>query len=183
MCYFIFQLLHFKLFLIFSLCGFSNAFSVKSIEDHHIDHVQSFVRDQLNQRLSEKCTRWQADLHEDDKKHFFGMFQDSIGDFEFMMGDRATIHVIVDYLRKLFDTLGSREAFAQYFAVPPRYKLSKTNTSVFPVGTFFGKTTRARLQSSSLEPVDLAANLLTTELLPLFNRYKTKLNAVRPASA
>lgn len=132
----------------------------------------------MEKRLAEKCIRWKTELGSDDKQFFFGMYQDAILEFEFLMGECDTITEIVKYLLDLENTLGTIE-FAKFFAVPNEYKISKSNTNEFPVGRFFGKVDKKNSPSILFEAKDLCSNLFL-KLEPLLKQKATILKIVRP---
>lgn len=170
--------------LIFSLCGYGNAITFRNVSDEEIDHVQIFVRNQLVKRLKEECVRRGTEQHTNDGKKNFGIYQDSVEQFEFLMGDRATIREIVHYVSSYYAEHGPKK-FAEYFAPPDGYEVSKTDTSVFPAGQFFGKIHRnvEKLKvasfARSLDTNDLSVDLFK-KLKPILEDFATKVKIVRP---
>lgn len=156
-----------------SLCGYSNGYSIKNINDSAINYIENFVQTQLEYRLSEKCNRWKTKLNVEDKKHFFGMYQDAIEEFEIVLGDRETVDTVVQYMNTLFQD-HSLEDFSSLFAIPTAYKMSKSNTSKFPVGLFFGKMERRR-SDMTFDADSMKANLFE-KLKPILHNYEKKCN-------
>lgn len=132
----------------------------------------------MEKRLDEKCIRWKTELGSEDKQFFFGMYQDAVPEFEFLMGECDTITEIVKYLLELENTLGLIE-FAKFFAVPNEYKISKSNTSEFTVGRFFGKVYKKSSLSILFDAKDLSSNLFL-KLEPVLKQQASILKIVRP---
>lgn len=75
----------------FSICGYSNKFSIKSISDEDFLFVEEFVRNELLQRLLEKSQSMKIRFEENDKKHFFGEFAKHPIDFHFSQNERSLL--------------------------------------------------------------------------------------------
>lgn len=78
-------------FVLFSICGYSNKFSFKSISDEDFLFVENFVRNELLQRLLEKSQSMKIKFEESDKKHFFGEFAKHPINFHFSQNERSLL--------------------------------------------------------------------------------------------
>lgn len=159
------------------MCGYSNGHSIKNIDDLTIDYIENFVSTQLEHRLSEICLRWKTELGSEDKKHFFGMYQDAVEDFEIVMGDRETVNVVVAHIKEFYEK-HSFEEFSNHFAAPKGYRMTKSNSSKFPVGLFFGKMEKSR-SNVTFDEDSMKAHLFE-KLKPLLQKYEKKFNKLRP---
>lgn len=82
-----------------SLCGFTDALSIKSVDDEDIDYVQNFIRDKLLERISTIY-----EISESDYVFFFGQtFLSNPAQFEFDRGERKQLKAIVSYVKSVVD--------------------------------------------------------------------------------
>lgn len=128
--------------------------------------------------------RWKNELHDNDKEHFFGMFQDSVEEFEFMLGERTILLDIAQYLNKLFVDKGF-DSFVKHFTAPQGYKMCKRDTDQFGVGIFFGKKYRQRSkwpQPMKHEIGDITSSLFV-KLKKMLEPFREKMHTVRPINA
>lgn len=82
------QWFHFGLF---SICGYSNKFSLKRISDEDFSFVEDFVKNELDRRLLEKSESLKIKLEEPDKKQFFGEFVKDPVKFHFTQRERSLL--------------------------------------------------------------------------------------------
>lgn len=167
-------------FIWFSFCGYADGFGFRKIDDTVIDFVQNFVRNSLQKRLSEKCARWQIELHQNDKEHFFGMFQDCIEEFEIMPGERTILLSIAQFLNKLFEDEGFDD-FVDHFRPPSGYRIGKRNTDQFAVGLFFGRKNRqpSKCSQPTMFNIEDASSNLFLKLNKFLEPFSKKLHTVR----
>lgn len=81
------------------MCGYSNLFSFKSIENDDINYVEEFVRNEMLKRLSEESERSNRTLTDCDKADFFGQSREASA-FKLTDEDRQIIHTLVDILKQ-----------------------------------------------------------------------------------
>lgn len=93
----------------FSVCGYNNAITFKTITEDDIKHVESFVANELIQHFSIAQTKFD----EKDKIHFYGpAFQFSPTNFKFNRGETTLIKEIINYVK---DTVAMEERGVHYF--------------------------------------------------------------------
>lgn len=168
------------MFLFCRWCGYANAISFMKIENVDLDYIEQYVRDELLQRLSEKCKRNSKNLDEYEKEFFFGVYTDSIQDFKILRGQRLLLLEIASNLRQMFQTKGF-QAFFKQFDIPSSFKISKSDTVTFSVGLFYGtyrKYDRKNPLRGMISPKNMVSDLFT-KLEQLFKSFKS-LKSVRP---
>lgn len=86
----------------FSLNGFSDAITIKTIDDGDIGKIEHFMREELPKILAEKST-----IEVVDYKQYYGEVFDSTPHlFRFVIGDKKLLHIIVGYVNNAIDTSG-----------------------------------------------------------------------------
>lgn len=116
-------------------------------------------------------------MNNHEKELFFGMYVDSAKDFKLLRGDRLLILDIVNSLNQFYESNGPEE-FAKCFEAPKNYKISKSDTDVFPFGTFYGKKNRQRTTTIELTPDELASQFFS-KLKSFYKPYE-ELQMYRP---
>lgn len=87
---------------VFSFSGYSNDISFKSIGEKDIDNIETFVRNKLDRRITEKSKRLNYNLTAEDKSCFYGRYVDDIQKFAFNQEERIMILDLVDGIKKGF---------------------------------------------------------------------------------
>lgn len=92
----------------FSICGYSNKFSLECISDEDFSFVEDFVRTELLRRISEKSM--EIKFEESDKKYFFGEFSEDTVHFHFSQSERSLLIAVANSLEeKSIDMSPSKE--------------------------------------------------------------------------
>lgn len=121
--------------------------------------IEEFVQNELEQRILDRCARLGAELDENEKESFFGIYAGSIRDFKFLRGERIQILGLAESLRTMFNEKG-KEQFSKHFEVPHNFKINKSGTHNFSFGWFYGKIPRKCVHKSILNIDHLRANLV-----------------------
>lgn len=110
--------------------------------------------------LIDKCSRAKETLDDNDKKHFFGVYEGPPEKFQFMLGELKLLHSAAQYVNQIHNSEGFAE-FLQHFTIPDKYVMSKSNTDQMSVGAFFGKKDRINYKPQELTNVDMSAQVFS----------------------
>lgn len=107
--------------LVFSLCGFSNAITFKSIDNDDIDSVEQFVQNELD-----LCVRFSSNVKvnsgddlidptsNENKVHFYGSYASNPKQFKFSAVDRKIVELLVTNVKETVDFGGVNQRLAHF---------------------------------------------------------------------
>lgn len=139
------------------------------ITDVGIVYVEHFVKNELVQRLMERCTQMGTTWDENENEFMFGMYTSSISEFKILQGERLQILGIAEELRKMYAEKG-KDAFCKHFEVPTNFKPDKLGTYLYSFGWFFGNKPRQRVHKSVLSVKDVQLQFLP-KLMSFFKSF------------
>lgn len=133
------------------MCGFSNAMTFKAIDDDDINYVENFVRSDLLQYFAPRqqstpktngvndddCV--EADLSEDVKQYFFGIYSSNPTKFVFLRGERKMLNALSDHVRSVEATSLGLEYFQLNADGIDKMKISWKGTFQSKIGMHFGE--------------------------------------------
>lgn len=144
-----------------SWCGYANPLSFMKLDESDLVYAENFVRQEILDRINEKCARLGKLIMEEEKELFFGMYADNIPGFQIMRGERTQLLGAASYLQKMFEQNGP-EAFAKHFNVSKKIKIDKTSEiNDFSMGKFYGKKISKCLLQKTCD-----SNEMVTQLFP-----------------
>lgn len=132
------------------MCGFSNAITFKAIDDDDINYVENFVKNDLVQyfvprQLSIPKTHdnddddfADADLSEDEKHFFFGIYTSNPSNFVFLRGERKMLNALSEHVRSTEGTSVGLKHFQLNVDGIDKIKISWKGTFQSKVGMHFG---------------------------------------------
>lgn len=98
-------------FILFSMCGFSNAITFMAIDEDDINHAENFVkkdvlqyftpRPQDDSKSNSESSDHEAELHEEMKQNFFGMYSSNPSSFVFLRGERKLLKALVNHVESI----------------------------------------------------------------------------------
>lgn len=112
--------------------------------ENEIVCVEEFVRNELEPRMLDRCTRLGTELNANELECFFGIYAGSIKDFKFLRGERIQILGLGESLRTMLTEKG-KEEFVKHFEVPDNFIIEKSGTYNFSFGWFYGQKPRKRV--------------------------------------
>lgn len=92
--------------MFFSLCGFKDAVTIKNIDDAVIDHVETFIKNDLIERLE----KFSVNITDESQitMFFSYLFKDNPKSFQFSLGEKIQIREIAEYAARKFNINGAR---------------------------------------------------------------------------
>lgn len=127
-----------------------------------------------------KCEKLKVPLNENDKKHFFGIFDTNTEKFRFLTGEVSLIKELVTIVRETIEKYGNA------FFKPNQRKLLYGDTNQLSVGLFFARTEKT-LQSVSfgnrtLDHEEMKEDLFSNKLKPIFESVPEELVPIHPVA-
>lgn len=107
----------------FRICGYANPASLRKFSEEDVIYIENFVRNELLNKLLDRCSRLKTTFNDDEKENFFGMYESSVEEFKLVRGDRHLLTEIASHLNKLYEEIG-RDLFAQHFEPPAKFKIN-----------------------------------------------------------
>lgn len=161
------------------MCGFSNAMTFKAVDDDDINHVENFVKSDLIQYFlprqpsapktngidGDDCG--EADLSEDEKQYFFGIYSSNPSKFVFLRGERKMLNALRDHVKSVEATSMGLEHFQLNADGIDKMKISWKGTFLSKVGMHFGDK-KQRVKNEKLITINSAEDLK----MDLFAKYK-----------
>lgn len=98
--------------------------------------MEAFVRDEMLGLLNKKCQQKNVQLQDDEKFHFFGIFDTDHSQFRFVAGDKSLIEELVNFVNSKLNDCGSA-----YFKPGKQRKLLLTtgDVSQLSFGFYFAR--------------------------------------------
>lgn len=164
--------------------GYSTALSFKNFEAHHVVEVETFIKSELMDLLTEKCRVHNLTFEENDKVFFFGIYASDYKKFRFVGGDKSIIKEIVDYIKKKVNENGT-----EYFtniAARTKNKIFLEDTCKLSVGIYFSKKKRTldipvgAVGERSTNEAEMKSSLFLKKLKPLFELLPSEMTPVHP---
>lgn len=133
------------------MCGFSNAMTFKAINGDDIDYVENFVKNEMVKYFSPRqhsdstsnsdadCRDLDADLSEEEKPNFFGIYASNPSQFAFMRGERKMLNALVDHVNSVEAENKSLEHFQLKMNGIEKIKISWKGTYQSKIGMHFGE--------------------------------------------
>lgn len=153
--------------------------SFKNFEADHIGEVESFVKNELMEILTEKCQVNQLTFNENDKVFFFGIYASDYKKFRFVGGDKSIIKEVVDYVKTKITENGT-----EYFVnitVRAKHKIFLEDTCQLSVGRYFAKKNKTldipvvAAGERSVNQTDMKSFLFSKKLKPFFDALPSKM--------
>lgn len=145
--------------------------SFRDIDEEAINKVESFVREELVTIFKENAENRGTCFQEEDKCHFFGLFEHQTPLFKFMSGERKLIKRLVEHLKATVEE-------DPYHFTAVRHNISPRDTIELSVGLFFGtKRKSANAQRDMKGDLFRQLKILCTSF-----SQSNKLEPVRPIS-
>lgn len=135
-----------------------------------IDSVENFVKNELEQRLKERCTQLGTIMQQNEIEFMFGIYASSPTEFKFLPGERQQILAIAEELQKMYAARGKDE-FIKNFDVPTDFQIDKSGTNVFSFGCFFGNKPRKLISKTAQSKTEMHLQLLS-KLTTFFRSYE-----------
>lgn len=115
----------------YSICCFSNYVTIEKINDEAIADMETFVREDLFDLLSNEC-----DIDDETPlKNFYGLYHANKDKFRFVPGEKVLLKRIAEYVEKI----NTDEKKIEQFKPPNKYKISRKDTCRLFGATFYGK--------------------------------------------
>lgn len=96
------------------MCGFSNAITFMAMDEDDINHVENFVKKEMLQYFIPRPQDFpkfnsdnsdvgnpEADLQEDMKPYFFGIYSSNPSSFVFLRGERKFLKALVNHVESI----------------------------------------------------------------------------------
>lgn len=136
----------------------------------------------MYKKLQDRCRQRKTICDENDKIHFFRIYECDPENFKFVLGDRKLLKAVCRRVNTISENIDSSEKLSSYFEVPAGYTIKKIDTDKLSVGLFFGKKVRSRVPVSMLNRNNMASKLFQ-KVSSLFSSYVSGgLVPVRPIS-
>lgn len=150
--------------------GYSNAQSFKSIDVPGIAEVEVFVRNDMMKLLEKRCLQKNVRILDDEKLHFFGIFDTDHENFRFVAGDKSLIIELVKFVNTKLIECGN-----SYFKPGKQRKVLLHNGDVcqLSMGLFFARKEQTlqiavcRSGSRSTNQEEIMEDLFEKKLKPL----------------
>lgn len=150
------------LLCIFSICGYSNVYSMDKFDDNHIGEIEKVVREDFSEML--QCEQENV-LQFIDNHDIFGLYKANHQRFRFLPGEKNLILQFVEHV-KSFKSANNEKLQNDHFIMPENHKLqSKKHLCLTPIGYLFGnklltKVANDNEKNSSSESLLLKLNSL-----------------------
>lgn len=143
-----------------------------NITENEIVCVEEFVRNELEQRMLDRCTRLETEFNANEMECFFGMYAGSIKEFKLLRGERIQILGLAENLRTMFTEKG-KEEFVKHFDVPDNFIIDKSGTYHFSFGWFYGQKPRKRVNKlvTLVESPQQLKDKLFTKVKKMFTSF------------
>lgn len=125
---------------IFSICGCSNVYSVRKIDDSKIESIQAIVRDDFPEQLESPDINLFQYIQ---RTNVYGLYAGNQKRFRFLPGDATLIEQIVRYVKSLVKDDNDIEVQKTHFDMPKKHRLSKKDLCWTPLGYLFGAPNKA----------------------------------------
>lgn len=151
-----------------SFNGYSNALSFKHINDDKIKAVETYVRNELAETMTNICVRDKKTVDAMDLKHFFGIYDTATDRFRFLPGDIDLIKELVSSVQENINKYGEN-----YYSSENQGKITHRDTLQLSTGLFFARKEKtldvavAQTGASSVNEQQAKENLFCKKLKPL----------------
>lgn len=97
--------------------GYANGFLFKEIKDVDFDYIENTIRTDMLDRLTEKCYHMGAELENDERAIFYGIYASCPHEFKLVRGDRYLVGGIANHLRELFEKYSEVDVLMKWHAI------------------------------------------------------------------
>lgn len=146
------------------MCGYSNAAIFKTIDDEDINFAENFVKNEIIQYFESDDD--EADLSEEDKQHFFGVYTLNPKNFAFLRGERKLIKALSDHIKSIEAGPEGLTHFQLNENGIDKIKISWKGTFESKIGMHFG------FEKANVRPLKVIAKTPEELKIDLFEKFQ-----------